>query len=63
MLTNEFGTSTILVPNMATFKIEHNDDNILMLSILDNNGCHIVNHYDTSHLSFRVGLPFHFLVM
>ena len=53
LLTNESSASNVNVPSMATVKIEPNDDDILVLLDSDEEVCHDVDLFDTSHFSYK----------
>ena len=53
LLTNEYGASTINVPSVATVNIEPSDNVVLVLLVLDEDVCHIVNFFDTSQFLYN----------
>ena len=50
ILTNEYGTPTIQIPSVNIVKLEHTDDNVLMLSTYEDDMCVDVDFSDTLSL-------------
>ena len=57
ILINEFGTSTIRIPTIATDKLEPSGDGVLVLYDFDDDICPIVNSSNTSPFHFRNVTP------
>ena len=43
-------------------KIKPNDDNIIVMFVSDDDVCHVVDHFDTSHFPYRSRTPTPILV-
>jgi hypothetical protein len=53
ILTNEYGTSTVHIPNISIVKLEPNDDQILLLLDSNDNVHQVVDLSDTTMYPFR----------
>ena len=64
MLTTSLVHPLSKVPNVATIKIELNDDNVLMLLVSYDEVCHVVDISNSSHFSYstRTFTPHSFIV-
>lgn len=56
VLTNEFGTSTMYLPSVATIKIKPNDNNVLVMLDSDDDVCHVAEFSYTSSFPCRIGI-------
>lgn len=62
ILTNKYGTSNVQVPNVATIKIEADDNNVLVMSNSNNDICIVVDLSYTPLLSYMARTPIPLLV-